>query len=74
MSKVYSRIEDVMNEIKLEAIEKILRIKINVIDNLEPTYYLENLDKVRNLEEEYINMVYNYIEIKEKMLLSKDKN
>ena len=77
MAKIYSQTDDdkknELNEIKLDAIREIMTIKLTVINNLDPKQYIENLDKVRSLEEEYIKMVYNYIDIKEKMLLNKDK-
>ena len=56
-------------EMKLEAIEYLLKIKFNVMNDLEPSYYVENFDKVMKLEEDYVKLLYKYYEMKEKYLL-----
>ena len=70
---VYIKKTKELCEMKLEAIEYLLKIKFNVMNDLEPSYYVENLDKVMKLEEDYVKLLYKYYEMKEKFLFVQEQ-
>ena len=53
-----------MYELKLRSIEKIIDIKYEVLSNIDAEKYVKNYEVMQKIEEEYIRLVYNYIDIK----------
>ena len=65
--KIYLKsknIDDELYELKIRSIEKIIDIKYEVLSNIDAEKYVKNYEVMQKIEEEYIRLVYNYIDIK----------
>ena len=75
--KIYLKsknIDDELYELKIRSIEKIIDIKYEVLSNIDAEKYVKNYEVMQKIEEEYIRLVYNYIDIKLANNINKTNN
>ena len=55
---------DEIDKVKLDTVEKIIELKIDVMTSIRVDDYVKNYDTILKIEEDCMKLIYNYTDMK----------